>query len=161
PHDRAGGSMMRALRLALLGLVVATAGYSQALADPPTPESDYATVRLAKQYADMGIAAQEAHDYETAIKMFTKADRAVRHPLLIFDLAQAHRLAGHADKALALYQRYLTEEPDSAQAHIAREFVKTLLARQADKQRTAHAAERTPEHQPDDDSDAPAANPSD
>src|SRR5215475_9694024 len=152
--------MMRALRLALLGLVVATAGYSQALADPPTPESDYATVRLAKKYADMGIAAQEAHDYETAIKMFTKAYRAVRHPLLIFDLAQAHRLAGHADKALALYQRYLTEEPDSAQAHIARQFVKTLLARQAG-QRTAHAAERTPEHQRDDDIDAPAANPSD
>ncbi|HEX3480615.1 MAG TPA: hypothetical protein VHT91_36610 [Kofleriaceae bacterium] len=132
------------LRWALLGLVIATAGSSRALADPTTSAPDPAAAKLAKQYVDAGLAAQDAHDYDTAITLYSRAYRLVPHPLLIFNLAQAHRLAGHADKALVLYRRYLDEDPEGAQATIARSFVAELGEGAAAKQRAAEAAARPP-----------------
>jgi tetratricopeptide (TPR) repeat protein len=132
------------LRLVLLGLVIATASSPRALADPADPARDPAAVKLAKQYVDAGLAAQDAHDYDTAITLYSRAHELVPHPLLIFNLAQAHRLAGHADKALALYRRYLAEDPEGIQAAIARSFVAALGERAAAKQRAAEPGERAP-----------------
>lgn len=133
------------LRLVLLGLVIATASSPRALADPAAPARDPAAVKLAKQYVDAGLAAQEAHDYDTAIALYSRAYQLVPHPLLIFNLAQAHRLAGHPDEALVLYQQYLAKGPSGAQATIARGLVAALLERQAKKQRAVAAAERAAE----------------
>lgn len=131
------------LRLALLGLVIATARPPCALADPPAPARDPAAVKLAKQYVAAGLAAQDAHDYDTAIALYSRAYQLVPHPLLIFNLAQAHRLAGHLDKALVLYRRYLAEDPDGAQATIARGFVAELAEREAARRRAFEAAARS------------------
>jgi tetratricopeptide (TPR) repeat protein len=143
------------LPLALLGLVITTAGPTRALAEPASP-SDPAVVKLARLYVDAGLAAQQAQDYDTAITLYSKAYQVMPHPLLIFNLAQAHRLAGHPEKALALYQRYLAEDPRGAQAQLARGFVTELLARQVEKQL---AAERAAEHPRKDDGGADAAGP--
>jgi tetratricopeptide (TPR) repeat protein len=130
-------SCMRVLlRLLLLGLVIMALGPARALAQS-APAVD--KVKVAKQYVDAGLAAQSTGDYDTAIAMYSKAYQLVPHPVLIFNMAQAHRLAGHIDQALALYAQYLAEDPKGAEAHTARELVAELRARKADPARTAEA----------------------
>src|SRR6185369_17896049 len=101
------------LRLVLLGSIVTTAGPVRALAQPaPAPAVDPAKAKVAKQYVDAGLAAQNSGDYDTAIVFYSKAYQLVPHPVLLFNMAQAHRLAGRIEKALALYAKYLEEDPN-------------------------------------------------
>ena len=99
----------------------------------------------ATQYTTQGLAAQDAGDYDAAIGLYSKAYELVPHPLLLFNLAQANRLAGRIDQALAFYQRYLDAEPQGAQAKTAREFVAELNARKAEDVRKADEARKTEE----------------
>jgi tetratricopeptide (TPR) repeat protein len=116
------------LHLLLIGLVMLAIGQDRALAQP-APTAD--KTKVAKQYVDAGLAAQGTGDYDTALTMYSKAYQLVPHPLLIFNMAQAHRLAGHIDQALTLYARYLSEDPNGAQAKTARELVAELKAHKA------------------------------
>lgn len=117
--------------LAVVGLSGATLTSRQVSAQPaPGVEGDAST---AKEYVDRGIAAQSAGDYGAAITYYETAYQLIPHPVLLFNMAQAHRLAGHADQALALYERYLVAAPDGEQAPIAREMVSQL------KQQRVHA----------------------
>lgn len=89
----AGDSRMRVhVRLLLLGLMVLAMGGANALAQP-APAAD--KTKVAKQYVDAGLAAQSTGDYDTALTMYAKAYELVPHPVLLFNMAQAHRLAGH------------------------------------------------------------------
>lgn len=93
---------------------------------------DKSKAKTAKQYVEAGLAAQKAGDYDTALTMYQKAYDLVPHPVLIFNMAQANRLAGRGEEALAQYNKYLAAEPNSAQAQTAREFVAELTARKAE-----------------------------
>lgn len=137
--------MRMILRLLLLCLVMMMAmGQTRALAQAAPPADK---VKVAKQYVDAGLAAQSTGDYDTAITMYSKAYQLVPHPLLIFNMAQAHRLAGHIDQALTLYARYLEEDPSGAQAQTARELVAELRASKAKAvQRTAPAGKTDAAH---------------
>src|SRR5262245_50392213 len=115
------------LRLLLLGAIGAAAAPGYARAQSAAAPVD--KKQVAKQYVDAGLAAQESGDYETALTFFLKAYQLVPHPTLLFNMAQAHRLAGHLDQALTLYKRYLSEDPDGAQAATARELVSEIEAR--------------------------------
>jgi len=146
------------LHLLLIGLVMLAIGRDRALAQP-APATD--KTKVAKQYVEAGLAAQGTGDYDTALTMYSKAYQLVPHPLLIFNMAQAHRLAGHIDQALTLYARYLSEDPHGAQAQTARELVAELRARkaktrpdQADKDQSDGGVERVtrpPRNEPSDD----------
>jgi tetratricopeptide (TPR) repeat protein len=146
------------LHLLLIGLVMLAIGRARALADP-APAAD--KTRVAKQYVDAGLAAQGTGDYDTALTMYSKAYQLVPHPLLIFNMAQAHRLAGHIDQALTLYARYLAEDPNGAEAATARDLVAELKARKAktrpdkaDKDQPDSGVERVtrpPRNEPSDD----------
>lgn len=98
----------------------------------PAPAVDKAKARTAKQYVDAGLAAQDSGDYDTAITMYQKAYDLVPHPVLIFNIAQATRLAGREDAALAHYARYLAADPNGAQAKTARELVAEINAKRAE-----------------------------
>lgn len=144
------------LQILLLGFVVITVGPARALAEP---DATAEKVKVAKQYVDAGLAAQGSGDYDTAITLYSKAYQLVPHPVLIFNLAQAHRLAGHIDEALTLYAKYLAEDPKGAQARTARGLVAELEARKAEQARKARKAEpaRTPHARAvEPDSDEPA-----
>ena len=117
--------MMRVhLCAVLLGGLAATSAPSPAQAQPAGGGAP-----SAKQYVDQGIAAQERGDYDAAIELYTKANALSPHPLLTYNLAQAHRLAGRLDKALELYNKYLVADPDGPQASNARAFVIELQAK--------------------------------
>ncbi len=129
------------LRLMLLGAVgaVATPGRARAQLAP----ADVDKKQVAKQYVDAGLAAQDSGDYDTAITLYLKAYLLVPHPTLLFNMAQAHRLAGHIDQALSLYKRYLSEDPRGEKAGTAHQLVIEIEARKAEQARKADEARRT------------------
>ncbi len=86
-------------------------------------------VSAASAYVDSGLYAQKEVDYDTAINLYWKAYALVPHPMLLFDIAQAHRLTGRVEQALTLYRHYLDEDPDGPEARTAREFIAELEAR--------------------------------
>jgi len=88
--------------------------------------------KTAKQYVDAGLAAQNSGDYDTAIQLYEKAYALVPHPVLLFDMAQANRLAGRIPQALALYARYLAADPNGPQAKTARVLVAVIEAAKAE-----------------------------
>jgi tetratricopeptide (TPR) repeat protein len=132
--------MRTSLLVALLAVAVPIASLpvTRAHAQPAKPVDKK---KAAKEYVDAGQAAQTAGDYETAIEMYSKAYELVPHPVLLFNMAQAHRLAGRATEAVDLYRRYLAEEPKGSKAKTAREFITALEQRmRAEETRKAQEA---------------------
>ena len=123
--------------LVLLGAIGAIAAPADALAQTAASVDKK---RVAKQYVDAGVAAQRAGEYDAAIAFYSRAYELVQHPALIFNLAQAHRLAGRIEQALTLYKRYLSEAPTGPEAETARELVGEIEARRAEAARKADAA---------------------
>ena len=91
--------------------VVATVWLLAAHAHAQPAKVDPAKAQTAKEYVNAGLAAQNAKDFETAISLYQKAYDLIPHPVLLFNIAQAHRLAGHDADALTFYERYLQAEP--------------------------------------------------
>jgi hypothetical protein len=98
-----------------LALVLASATISAA----PTAEQLY----------DEGQRDYDAGNYSGAVARWKAAYEASRLPLLIFNIAQAHRLAGNCTIALESYHQYIVLEPRSEQSDLARGFVGELEQR--------------------------------
>jgi len=126
------------LRLTVLAAVATAVAPGRAAAQP-------SKTQVARQYTDAGLAAQSSGDYDTAITFYQKAYQLVPHPVLIFNIAQAHRLAGRVDQALALYRRYLSEDPTGSQAQNARDLIKEIEMRRAEEARKADEARKAEE----------------
>jgi len=103
------------------------------------------TKRVAKEYVDAGLAAHDAGDYDTALTFYAKAYELRPHPLLLFNMAQSHRLAGRPGKALELYRRYLEAEPSGGQSQAARQHAAALEGPAAVEARKADEAARQAE----------------
>jgi len=82
--------------------------------------------QVAKQLTKSGIAAQDAGDYDRAIVLYKRAYARAPHPVLLANIALAHRLAGHNDEALTYYERYLAADPNGSEAAPSRVAVKEL-----------------------------------
>ncbi|HEY4055011.1 MAG TPA: tetratricopeptide repeat protein [Kofleriaceae bacterium] len=121
-------------------LALSTQLAAPAFAQAPPQEPDDQKKEAAKQYVNAAIAAQNQHDYDTALQLYAKAYALVPHPTLIFNMAQAHRLAGHIDKALALYAEYLQKDPNGPQAQTARDVVKEIDDKRAADKKAADDA---------------------
>ena len=65
----------------------------------------------ARTLAERGRAAHDARDYAGAIAAFTEAYAIAPAPALLFNLAQAYRLAGRCDDASLMYRRFLASSP--------------------------------------------------
>lgn len=73
-------------------------------------------------------AALDAKQHDKAIDLYQRAYDLTRHPLMLFNIAQAHRLAGRADAALTFYEHYLKDDPNGSEAAGARLRVEELEA---------------------------------
>jgi tetratricopeptide (TPR) repeat protein len=109
-----------------------------AYAQPAPP--DKPKVKQAKSYVDAGLAAQGGGDYDTAITFYSKAYELVPHPVLLFNIAQAHRLAGRQDQAVKFYQSFLATNPTGAEAQIARDLLAEIAKRKAEQARRIEQA---------------------
>jgi tetratricopeptide (TPR) repeat protein len=75
---------------------------------PPPPNDDESAAHYQK-----GVEDFSAGEYDDAIVEFKLALSAGGPPALLFNIAQAHRAAGHDQEALAYYKEYLRQVPDA------------------------------------------------
>ena len=108
-----------------VALVAAMLSAAPAIAQPAASAADR---KKAKAYVDAGLVAQADRDYEGAIALYRKAYELVPHPTLLFNLAQAHRLAGRQREALELYRRYVAVAPETSLAREAQQWIAALEA---------------------------------
>jgi tetratricopeptide (TPR) repeat protein len=98
-------------------------GEKRAIAQPSSPPVAPANAdprTTAKRLVADGIAAYTAKDYGKAISLYMRAFSLDPHPRLLFNVAQALRLAGCVERAVAFYERYLTLEPQGGESETAR-----------------------------------------
>jgi tetratricopeptide (TPR) repeat protein len=69
--------------------------------------------RAAQLHHNAGIESYLAGRYDHAISELEKAYALVPDPILLFNIAQAHRKKGANEKALGFYRRYLKEAPQA------------------------------------------------
>jgi tetratricopeptide (TPR) repeat protein len=130
-------SISLALAVPAATLVLSPVAHAQ-----PTKPAD--KTKTAKEYVNAGLAAQNSGDYETALTFYGKAYELVPHPVLLFNMAQAHRLAGRAKEAIDFYRKYLDADPKGTQRKPAMEFITALevqLAAEESKRQAEAAAQ--------------------
>jgi tetratricopeptide (TPR) repeat protein len=103
-----------------------TSAAAQPASSPAAPADDKQAA--AKRLTADAIAAETAKDYDKAIDLYRQAYALVPHPVLLANIARAHRLAGHDDEALTYYERYLAADPTGPKAEAARAAVAELKA---------------------------------
>ena len=128
---------LRLVLLAVLGSAAAPARVSAQPAPAPVDKKE-----VAKQYTEAGLAAAKLGDYDTAINFYQKAYQLVPHPTLIFNIAEANRLAGRIEQALSLYRRYLSEASDGLLAPDARDRIAEIEAHKAEDARKVEDARK-------------------
>ena len=67
----------------------------------------------ARDHYIKGTRAYELGLYDEAIAEYMAAYKAKDDPALLFNLGQAHRLAGHPAEALRFYKTYLAKLPEA------------------------------------------------
>lgn len=67
---------------------------------------------VAREHYQRGTKFYDIGRYDEAIREFEAAYEAKSDPAFIYNLAQAHRLAGHNQEALQLYRNYLRYVPN-------------------------------------------------
>ncbi|HUS63079.1 MAG TPA: hypothetical protein VMZ28_01005 [Kofleriaceae bacterium] len=97
---------MRRTGLALLLVAAVVAAGAPPVVAQSAPEAH-------RLYED-GVAAYRAKDYPRAAALFRQAYDAGGQPDLLFNAAQAYRLAGECANAAAHYRRYLDEVPGAS-----------------------------------------------
>jgi tetratricopeptide (TPR) repeat protein len=81
-----------------------------------TPAAARADERsIAREHFERGRKQFDLGRYDAAISEYSAAYEIKDDPALLYNIAQAHRLAGHAAAALQFYRRYLAREPRSPQ----------------------------------------------
>lgn len=73
-------------------------------------------MQTARELYEQGASAYSAGNFEAAITAFERAYAVSGKAALLFNIAQAERLAGpeHCERALQAYQRFLREEPNAS-----------------------------------------------
>jgi tetratricopeptide (TPR) repeat protein len=80
----------------------------------------------AKEHYDKGKALFDIGRYDEAIKEFEASYQLKQDAAILFNLAQAHRLAGNNDRALTLYRTYVRNWPKGANRAEAEKHIGTL-----------------------------------
>ncbi|MBA2543304.1 MAG: hypothetical protein H0V17_26920 [Deltaproteobacteria bacterium] len=80
----------------------------------------------AEQLYKDGQAAYDSKRYDDAIAAWSKSYELSRLPALVFNLAQAHRLAGHCTKAVDSYKKFLSLDPQADEKSAAEQFLREL-----------------------------------
>jgi len=100
---------------------------------PPAAVTPTPSPNDAKSIYDHALSLYALGKYAEAAPLFERAFEMKPVPALLYNAAQAHRLAGHAERAVTLYESYLRLYGDPArrpeiEAHITE--LKTAIAAQ-------------------------------
>jgi tetratricopeptide (TPR) repeat protein len=100
-----------------------------ALASPAGADSGLSADRVpnkARALAEKGRTYHEAGDYEAAVAAFKEAYVLAPSPGLLFNIAQAYRLAGNCDDASWMYRRFLDTNPFGSQRKLAEQHLASV-----------------------------------
>lgn len=106
------------------------AGSPLAPADATLPSGmqDADAHEKARALFERGQVQYTLGEYDDAIALFREAYVLTAAPILLFNLAQAHRLRGDAGQATELYRHFLRLAPDAPLAVEARAHIRALTA---------------------------------
>src|SRR5258706_6885134 len=77
----------------------------------------------ARELASRGRAFHDAGDYAAAVDAYKEAYVLAPSPGLLFNIAQAYRLAGNCDEAAWMYRRYLDTNPTGPDKTLAEQHL--------------------------------------
>jgi tetratricopeptide (TPR) repeat protein len=112
------------MRTALFVAVLATAGSTRVCADDSLPPERIP--QKARELADAGRAYHDAGEYMKAVAAFKEAYVLAPSPGLLFNIAQAYRLAGDCDDAAWMYRRYLDTGPSDQARALAEQHLSSV-----------------------------------
>jgi len=121
-----------------------------------------ADVEKAKEHFKAGLSAFTLGDYAKAASEYEAAYAIEPDPALLYNAAQAHRLAGNKPRALFLYQNYLRYFPKmpnraEVQKHVAN--LQAAIASEKEATTTPPTTPMSPQPAPAEPAPAPAATP--
>ncbi len=120
----------------LLGLSAPSISRAETAGEKPSSQ------QLMQRY-QRAVTLYNSGQYDKAIEEFQGLYEQKPQPILLFNLAQAHRKAGHKAQALDLYERYLREAPSSELSAETSGYVTELKKQiEDDKQAEKAAAEK-------------------
>lgn len=96
---------------------------------PGTEKQDEELKQKVKRLFEDGMVQYDLRRFDAAIALFEKAFETRPDPVFLYNIAQAHRMAGRPADAAAFYRNYLRKAPDAANSA----DVKVLIA-QLDKE---------------------------
>ena len=108
---------MRIAAALVVGLILLSGGVARA--DDPDAEAARQHYKAATGHFAVGEFSDAAAEYEAAFKLH-------QDPALLFNAAQARRLAGENQKALVLYKNFLHLYPSSPNIPVVREQIDKL-----------------------------------
>jgi hypothetical protein len=121
-----------------LALALAAASAASAADAGKSPERIAAPaqqpVDVARALNKQGIDALAQGRFDQAIALFEQARKSVNAPSLTYNLAEAHRRAGHVAEAIELYHAYIAAVPDPSKRADVSDFERLerrQIARQA------------------------------
>ncbi len=81
----------------------------------------------ARALYDQAVAHYDLAEYRQAIAKFKEAYHLSREPLLLFDIAQAYRLAGsYCRNAIVFYRNYLRVKPNASNRDVVEKWLREL-----------------------------------
>ncbi len=89
----------------------------------PEAEPPLLTEPTAQAALDTGIKHFYAEDFDRAAAAFAEAYAIEPRPFLLYSWAQAERYAEHCDKAISLFERFLSTTPPGTEAAKARKSI--------------------------------------
>jgi tetratricopeptide (TPR) repeat protein len=101
------------------------------------------STRAAREHYRRATKAYDIGQYDEAIREFGEAYKIKDDPTILYNLAQAHRLAGHREEALRTFRMFLLKVPDTP-------YRADAEARIAELQKAAPAPQIEPRQEPDD-----------
>lgn len=120
---------MHAGKRALLAALIVAATSGPAIADD---------VEAARRHYQQGSKDFDLGLYDKAIEHYMAAYDAKPDPALLYNIAQAHKLAGHPVEAVRFYKTYLSRVPDASNADEVRSKI-AELEKAIEQQRRAQA----------------------
>lgn len=108
-------------------------GLAQAQLPAPAGEEGCPPPRTLKKCGELGERYYESGQYDRAIHAFRDAYVINPLPVFLYDIALAHRMAGHHQEAMRLFERYLQEDPNTGRRAEVQRHLSELQREEAER----------------------------
>ncbi len=125
-RHRGHSSAVLSARARLTSLWLASALMFAAGTAAAAPPSSEAAKKAARPHYEKGASEYNLGHFAESISEFEKAYEQDPAPILLFNIAQAHRQSGNNERAAFFYRRYLEQEPNAANRAEVEKRIKDL-----------------------------------